>query len=133
MPSVLITGSNRGIGLEFAKQYAAAGYRVFATARSHSAELSALARSQSKVSLHQVEVTEAASVKALADALRGEPIDVLLIAIVINPGWVQTDMGGKQAPTRVEDSITMMRKVFDELTSSDAGSFKNYKGGDFPW
>jgi NAD(P)-dependent dehydrogenase (short-subunit alcohol dehydrogenase family) len=56
-----------------------------------------------------------------------------IIAIVINPGWVQTDMGGKQAPTKVEDSIGMMRKVFDELTLKDAGSFKNYKGGDFPW
>jgi NAD(P)-dependent dehydrogenase (short-subunit alcohol dehydrogenase family) len=56
-----------------------------------------------------------------------------IIAIVINPGWVQTDMGGKQAPTKVEDSIAMMRKVFDALTLNDAGSFKNYKGGDFPW
>ena len=34
MPSVLITGSSRGLGFEFAKQYAAAGWRVLATCRS---------------------------------------------------------------------------------------------------
>jgi NAD(P)-dependent dehydrogenase (short-subunit alcohol dehydrogenase family) len=33
MPTVFITGANRGIGLEFARQYAADGWRVLATAR----------------------------------------------------------------------------------------------------
>jgi NAD(P)-dependent dehydrogenase (short-subunit alcohol dehydrogenase family) len=42
MPSVLVTGANRGIGLEFARQYAAAGWDVIATARQSSAELDAL-------------------------------------------------------------------------------------------
>ena len=42
MPAVLITGANRGIGLEFARQYAAAGWDVVATARQSSAELDAL-------------------------------------------------------------------------------------------
>src|SRR5689334_18364946 len=41
MPTVLITGANRGIGLEFARQYAAAGWTVIATARHSSAELDA--------------------------------------------------------------------------------------------
>src|SRR4051812_19294664 len=42
MPSVLITGANRGIGLEFARQYSADGWDVIATARQSSAELDAL-------------------------------------------------------------------------------------------
>jgi len=42
MPTVLITGANRGIGLEFAKQYAADGWNVIATARRSSAELDSL-------------------------------------------------------------------------------------------
>ena len=39
MPTVLITGANRGIGLEFARQYAADGWEVIATARQSSPEL----------------------------------------------------------------------------------------------
>jgi NAD(P)-dependent dehydrogenase (short-subunit alcohol dehydrogenase family) len=42
MSSVLITGANRGIGLEFARQYAADGWNVIATARHSSPELDAL-------------------------------------------------------------------------------------------
>jgi NAD(P)-dependent dehydrogenase (short-subunit alcohol dehydrogenase family) len=42
MPKVLITGANRGIGLEFARQYAADGWTVIATARESSPELDAL-------------------------------------------------------------------------------------------
>ena len=42
MPTVLITGANRGIGLEFARQYAADGWTVIATARRSSAELDSL-------------------------------------------------------------------------------------------
>ncbi|HEY7005265.1 MAG TPA: SDR family NAD(P)-dependent oxidoreductase, partial [Sphingomicrobium sp.] len=42
MPTVLITGANRGIGLEFARQYCADGWDVIATARHSSQELEAL-------------------------------------------------------------------------------------------
>jgi len=42
MPNVLITGANRGLGLEFARQYHADGWKVFATAREPSPELEAL-------------------------------------------------------------------------------------------
>jgi len=42
MPTILITGANRGIGLEFARQYASDGWDVIATARQSSPELDAL-------------------------------------------------------------------------------------------
>jgi NAD(P)-dependent dehydrogenase (short-subunit alcohol dehydrogenase family) len=56
-----------------------------------------------------------------------------VIAVVINPGWVQTDMGGKGAPTKVGDSIAAMRKVFDGLKLADSGKFLDYKGGTWEW
>ena len=42
MPHVLITGANRGLGFEFARQYKEAGWDVVATARQSSPELEAL-------------------------------------------------------------------------------------------
>jgi len=81
MPTVLITGANRGLGLEFARQYAAAGWEVIACARSPAAAtaLSALAAgSDDHVSVEQMDVTDAASVDAAARRLTGRAIDVLL-------------------------------------------------------
>ncbi|HET6333500.1 MAG TPA: hypothetical protein VFG30_09825 [Polyangiales bacterium] len=56
-----------------------------------------------------------------------------MIAVVINPGWVQTDMGGKGAPEKVGDSIAAMRKVFDGLKLADSGKLLDYKGGTWEW
>jgi NAD(P)-dependent dehydrogenase (short-subunit alcohol dehydrogenase family) len=226
MSSVLITGANRGLGLEFAKQYAEAGWRVFAAVRAASPELTQLAAQHTDLTCHTLELADEASVRALAQELR-DPIDLLLnnagtmgpaqqsvgkldaagmletlrvntiaplvianaftehvarsqrklmiaissgmgsiddtsggyyayraskaalnmtfrnlaldlkkrgiIAAVINPGWVQTDMGGRSAPTPVHESITLMRKVFERLTPADSGTFLDYKGGTLPW
>jgi NAD(P)-dependent dehydrogenase (short-subunit alcohol dehydrogenase family) len=227
MAYVLVTGANRGLGLEFVKQYAAAGYRVFAASRSPSAPLTALARADARISLHSLDVADAASIAALATELAGQPIDLLLcnagsfggtaqkfgqidydamldtlrtntlgplrmaeafvehvarserrliaavtsgmgsiadtsggyyayraskaalnmsyrnlaldlrgrgiITCVINPGWVQTDMGGAGAPTKVEDSIAGMRRVFDAMSLATSGSFMDYRGGTLAW
>ncbi len=78
--SVLITGSNRGIGFEFAKQYAESGWRVFATCRSpeDADALTALAGEHPNVTVHQLDVTDHARVDALAAELTGQPIDVLI-------------------------------------------------------
>src|SRR5262249_32452846 len=56
-----------------------------------------------------------------------------VIAVVINPGWVQTDMGGSRAPVTAEASVSAMRKIFDGLTLSDTGKFLDYKGGTWEW
>ena len=78
--TVLITGSSRGIGLEFARQYAESGWTVIATARTpaQSPELVALAAKFTNVKLEQLDVTDGASVSALAQRLASRPIDVLL-------------------------------------------------------
>jgi NAD(P)-dependent dehydrogenase (short-subunit alcohol dehydrogenase family) len=67
--------------------------------------------------------------KSLAVDLRREQI----ISVVINPGWVQTDMGGPNAPTTVEDSVRGILRETDAATLADSGEFLNWKGGRLPW
>jgi NAD(P)-dependent dehydrogenase (short-subunit alcohol dehydrogenase family) len=76
MPTILITGANRGIGLNLARLYAADGWKVIGTARKP-AEASALAALPGNISVEPLEVTDHAAVQALAAKLKGEPIDVL--------------------------------------------------------
>ena len=81
MATVLITGANRGLGLEFAHQYAARGWDVIACARHPGAAgaLAALARdSGGRVVVEALDVTDGASVGAAARRLEGRAIDVLL-------------------------------------------------------
>jgi NAD(P)-dependent dehydrogenase (short-subunit alcohol dehydrogenase family) len=74
-PTVLITGANRGLGLEFARQYAADGWHVIGTARKPAAatELNGL-----DVQVVALDVADPESVAALASALDGQPIDLLI-------------------------------------------------------
>ena len=53
--------------------------------------------------------------------------------VVLNPGWVQTDMGGKGAPTPVEESVAKMLGRLDGLTPQENGAFLDYKGGTYAW
>jgi NAD(P)-dependent dehydrogenase (short-subunit alcohol dehydrogenase family) len=81
MSTVLITGANRGLGLEFARQYAADGWDVLATSRDpkKSEELQQLQKTNKKVSLQALDVTSGKSVEALAQALGGRAIDLLIL------------------------------------------------------
>ncbi|SEP30900.1 SDR family oxidoreductase [Nitrosovibrio sp. Nv6] len=81
MKTTLITGANRGIGLEFCRQYAADGWRVFAGSRhpQKSDELNALAaRYPGQVTVHALDVADHAQIEKLAQSLASEPIDLLL-------------------------------------------------------
>ncbi len=53
--------------------------------------------------------------------------------VTMNPGWVQTDMGGPGAPTSVHDSVAGMRRVIDAMTPADSGSFQSYDGRKMDW
>lgn len=224
----VITGANRGIGLEFVRQLAARGDAVDATTRSprDGDELGALA-SRFDVRVHACDVTNDASVRAFAEALGDATVDVLVnnagvmgkmtsledvdlsdavhvydanalgpirvtrallphlnrgktrrvvhitsgmgsiadnssggayayrmskaalnmanksmsvdlrdrrfTCVVLNPGWVQTDMGGTHAPTSVTDSVRMMLERIDALSPDQSGQFLNYKGGTYPY
>jgi NAD(P)-dependent dehydrogenase (short-subunit alcohol dehydrogenase family) len=72
MPSVLITGANRGIGLEFARQYAADGWNVIATARQSGAELDALG-----VRIEPLDLSDAEAVAAFPARIT-EPLDLFI-------------------------------------------------------
>jgi NAD(P)-dependent dehydrogenase (short-subunit alcohol dehydrogenase family) len=236
MPTVLITGANRGLGLEFVRQYAADGWNIIACCRNpaKATELSALAQKNSAIALHTLEVTDHKAVDALAKTLSGTAIDVLInnagvlgsrdisdpanqafgaldyqamrnvfeaniiaptkiseallpqlqsgqqkkIVIIssrmgsiadntsggyfayrtsktaanmimrcmalalggehitvtsLHPGWVKTDMGGRDADITTQESIKGMRQVIAGLTPKQTGSFLNYKGETLPW
>lgn len=224
MPTVLITGANRGLGLEFARQYAADGWRVLATARDPNAatELQAVA---GDVTVHPLDMTDRAALARLPDMLGNEPLDIAVlnagvmgerligpdggdkwldvlavntvaptllalallpqlraasgrvVAItsqmgsiednasgmfilyrsskaalnaawrslgvdwkaepvalaVLHPGWVQTDMGGRGAPTTPADSIAGMRRVIQGLKPGQGCPFLDFRGKTLPW
>jgi NAD(P)-dependent dehydrogenase (short-subunit alcohol dehydrogenase family) len=230
MPTVLVTSSNRGIGLEFVRQYADAGWRVIAACRDPegAAELGRIAAtSGGRVEPVAMDVTDADSIARAAAASDG-PIDLLInsagvagrsgsgpgaveyrdwarvlevnlmgpvrvldafadrlavaerpravtitsgmgsiadagsdsslayrtskaavnmamrarafslkprgiVVIVMNPGWVRTDMGGPSASKSPAESIAAMRRVIDGLTVEQTGSFLNHDGRPYPW
>ena len=225
MPTVLIAGANRGIGLEFARQYARAGWRVIGTSRSldRADRLSALG---ADVHVHPLDVADFAAVTAFGCALAQETIDVLIanagiagpsdmtaeaidgeawaaafrvnamaplalagafhaqvarseqrkmiaitsrlgsmgangeggryayrsskaalnavwrsyaldhpeiVAVLLHPGWVRTDMGGSNALLGPEESVTGLRRVIAGLAKADSGRFYNHDGSPIPW
>jgi NAD(P)-dependent dehydrogenase (short-subunit alcohol dehydrogenase family) len=226
MPTVLITGANRGLGLEFARQYAKDGWRVVATARVPE-KADGLRRLGPAVAIHALDVSDLAAIAALARRLGGESIDVLIanagimgpevkpaavddeaeawletfrvntmaplalagtfhdlvarseqrkmiavtsglssiagndeggiyayraakaalnavwrsyaidhpevIATLLAPGWVRTDMGGPRAPLAPEESVAAMRRVIAGLGKAQSGGFYGRDGKAVPW
>jgi NAD(P)-dependent dehydrogenase (short-subunit alcohol dehydrogenase family) len=231
LSTVLVTGANRGLGFEFARQYAADGWKVYAACRApaEAQELRQLAAAGGgRIEIIAIDVTDTVSVRAAAAKLKGVPIDLLLnnagigsprghrigsldyaawqrvldvntlgpmrvteafldhveqgaqkkivtitsgmgsiednssggsyayrsskaavnmvvkslsldlgsrgiTCIVMNPGWVRTDMGGSGGTLAPVESITAMRKVIAGLKPADSGQFFNYNGKRYPW
>jgi NAD(P)-dependent dehydrogenase (short-subunit alcohol dehydrogenase family) len=79
-PTILITGSNRGLGLEFTRQYAAAGWNIIASCRNPATakELQQLATTHDRIAIEKLDVTSDAEVADLAQRYKNQPIDVLL-------------------------------------------------------
>lgn len=219
MPKVIITGANRGIGLEFARQYAAGGWDVVATARETSQELDALG-----VRVEPLELTDLEAVTGFGERIEG-PLDLLIanagtwipeqaesagdgrawaemmvtnsiapyllaksvlrhvaetrgklmaltsgmgsigessggyapyrsskaalnmawhslaievkrlgiVAVVLDPGWVKTRMGGPNAPTPPEQSVGEMRRLIEQLAPNQSGGFFKRDGSQHGW
>jgi NAD(P)-dependent dehydrogenase (short-subunit alcohol dehydrogenase family) len=93
MANVMITGANRGIGLELARAYARSGDRVFAYCRSPQ-DASALkdlaSASGGKVTVHAMDVADGASISAAARDLGDTPIDILINNAGVMGGNPQT-------------------------------------------
>ncbi len=82
MPTILITGANRGLGLEFVRQYVVDDWRVHACCRvpDKADELHVVQgeASDGRVMVHTLDVIDTAQIRELSGLLEGEPIDVLL-------------------------------------------------------
>jgi len=81
MPTVMITGANRGIGLALARGYAAEDWRVLACCRDpdNAKDLDVLrAKAEDRVAVHRLDVTDGLQIDSLAGELAGEAIDLLI-------------------------------------------------------
>ena len=78
--SVLITGTNRGIGLEYVKQYAEAGWQVYATVRNRTEApaLQSLAARFESIRVLALDVADVSAIKTLATQLEGLPLDIII-------------------------------------------------------
>lgn len=231
MQTVFITGANRGLGLEFCRQYAEAGWRVIAACRnpSQATQLKLLSERYQNVRIESLDVANFSEIDALSTRLGLESIDILLNnagiypdnqehsfgqldypawleaftinsmapvklaeallphiqrsqkklivsisslmgsmadnhsggsllyrsskaslnaamkslsidllaqsigVLILHPGWVLTDMGGKNALIDVKESVTGMRSQIENFTLAQSGSFLKYDGSTLPW
>lgn len=56
-----------------------------------------------------------------------------IISVVLHPGWVRTDMGGRNAPLSVQDSVSAMMQTIERLTLDESGGFYDRHGQPVPW
>jgi NAD(P)-dependent dehydrogenase (short-subunit alcohol dehydrogenase family) len=148
--TILITGSNRGIGLELVRQYAKAGWRVHACCRQpqQADELQDLIKAHPSIQLHQLDVTDHAGISNLARELAGQPIDLLLNNAGVygqddasfgntDPQrWLQTMRINVIAPMKmmeafIEHVATSRHRLIASLSSKMGSMADNGSGGSY--
>jgi NAD(P)-dependent dehydrogenase (short-subunit alcohol dehydrogenase family) len=148
MPTVLITGCDRGLGLEFARQYAAEGCRVHATCLDPGAATEARAI-EGDVRVLGLDVSDHAAIDRLAVQMAQEPIDILVGNAGIarpHPGFGATDyalwrrilevnlIGSmKLAEAFVEHVAASDRKVMAFVSSRMGSIGLNLTGGSYAY
>lgn len=147
MPTTLITGANRGLGFEFARQYAADGWRVIATVRDV-ARAGALQKLGDNVEIHPLDVSDFAAIDKLAEDLDGNVIDVLILNAGFNPqmeapaaveadydAWPEVFRVNTMAPLRAavafRDHVAASQKKIVAAISSGGGSISQARGGNY--
>ncbi|MCY4477002.1 MAG: SDR family oxidoreductase [Gammaproteobacteria bacterium] len=118
-PTVLITGSNRGIGLAFAEWYAEQGWNVVATCRrpEQADDLNALAAEHANLSVELLDVTREDHIRDLADRYADQPIDLLINNAAVLGPLPEQSLGGLDYD-RFEQ--TMAVNVYAPLRLSEA-------------
>jgi NAD(P)-dependent dehydrogenase (short-subunit alcohol dehydrogenase family) len=148
MTTILITGANRGIGLEFVRQYAKDGATLIACCRdpSKAAELNKIAGASSgKIRVIALDVASTSSIDALARDLKGTALDIVINnagisgprqqgADAIDPeGWLETFRVNAVAPVLVAQALREnLKKGHDKklvAITSFMGSTANHGGG----
>lgn len=83
---------------------------------------------------HYGYATSKAALNMMNKALALEVKQLGIIAVVINPGWVQTDMGGSKAPLTPEQSVrSTIEHVVNKISMEDTGAFFQWDGTHHPW
>jgi NAD(P)-dependent dehydrogenase (short-subunit alcohol dehydrogenase family) len=129
-PTVLITGGNRGIGLEFVKQFTERGWNVIATARKpeQAEELNSLAKKHKSITVEQLDVTDHARIEALAAHYKGQPIDILLNNAGLTPRYktafnplssIDFDIALKSLEVNAIGPLKMCQAFMDHVAASD--------------
>ncbi|MDO8989010.1 MAG: SDR family oxidoreductase [Sideroxyarcus sp.] len=152
MQTLLITGANRGIGLEFCKQYAAAGWRVLACCRDPDkadALKQLAARYPDHIQLHALDITNHSQIEQLARKLSDVAIDMLINNAGVYPdadkrGFGQTDYAewmaafkiNTMAPLKlveafVEQIARSKLKLIVTITSQMGSMADNGSGGSY--
>jgi NAD(P)-dependent dehydrogenase (short-subunit alcohol dehydrogenase family) len=68
--------------------------------------------------------------------MRSAAIDLAprgIICVLVNPGWVRTDMGGPKAPLSPQESVTALRRLIETFGPNQSGKFYNHDGREYPW
>jgi NAD(P)-dependent dehydrogenase (short-subunit alcohol dehydrogenase family) len=148
-PTVMITGANRGIGLEFTRQYAADGWQVIACCRwpDDAHDLRALAdKHDDLVEIHPLDVSDFAEIDALALLLQGREIDLLINNAGVYPhgdfgqtnyeAWAEAFHINTMAPMKMAEAFvshvaaSQLKKIV--TLSSKMGSLDdNTSGGSY--
>lgn len=128
MPSILITGTNRGIGLELCKLYADKQWQVHACCRSpaRATELNAVAAKYPNLQIHTLDINDNEQRHALADKLQQKPIDILFNNAGVYGNWDHQSFGQTDTSewlyalqTNVIASMKMMETFKPHVAASD--------------
>ena len=128
MATVLVTGANRGIGLELARQYAGNGWSVIATARNpeKAVELNKIAKEhKSRLEVMAVDVTSEDAVENLAEQLDGRAIDILVNNAAMYPrqgvhaGDLDYDAWGDTLETNLLGVMRVTEALLENVAKSE--------------
>ncbi|MEM7121164.1 MAG: SDR family oxidoreductase [Pseudomonadota bacterium] len=136
MPTVLVTGASRGLGLEFVRQYAESGWTVHAGARDpDTAPLLQEAATLGDVHCHHLDVADRDQIAALADSLIGQPVDLLINNAGLWAGEdeaygrVTDDLWMEEFRVHVFGTMAMCEAFVDNVAASDRKQIVNISSG----